>query len=76
MESVLYKNILKILFLIISINTMAQDERAQLPLVLRNAYFGVSVGSINYDFGAMPFNAPAGYILDLSSFRTVAWRLP
>jgi hypothetical protein len=64
MESVLYKNILKILFLIISINTMAQDERAQLPLVLRNAYFGVSVGSINYDFGAMPFNAPAGYILN------------
>ena len=46
-----------------SVLVLAQDERAQLPLALRNAYFGVSVGSINYDFAAMPFPAPPGYSL-------------
>ena len=49
-----------------SLSAIAQDERAQLPLALRNAYFGVSVGSINYDFGAAQFQAPAGY-----NFRSV-----
>ncbi len=37
---------------------LAQDERAQLPLALRNAYFGVSVGSIDYDFGKDQFMNP------------------
>jgi len=49
------KNFFPILILFFSLNIMAQDERAQLPLALRNAYFGVSIGSINYDFGATQF---------------------
>ena len=44
-----------ILFFVVSFEIKAQDERAQLPLVLQNAYFGVSVGSINYDFSASQF---------------------
>ena len=54
------------LFITLLINSrivLAQDERAQLPLALRNAYFGVSIGSINYDFASMPFQAPPGYSL-------------
>lgn len=75
MKSVFLKCILPVLFLLFSYNVMAQDERAQLPLALRNAYFGVSVGSINYDFGAMPFNAPAGYILNSVKVNHSAVRL-
>ena len=56
-----YKFSLIFLFLINSILTNAQDERAQLPLALKNAYFGVSIGSIDYDFGAAQFQAPLGY---------------
>jgi hypothetical protein len=53
------------IFLLINFSAaFAQDERAQLPLALRNAYFGVSVGSINYDFDANQFQAPAGYKFD------------
>lgn len=69
------KIILSILFVILSFHSMAQDERAQLPLALRNAYFGVSVGSINYDFGAMPFNAPSGYVLSSVVVKHPAVRL-
>lgn len=59
-----FKIVLPVLFLVFSFHATAQDERAQLPLALRNAYFGVSIGSINYDFASMPFNAPAGYTLN------------
>ena len=59
-----FKIVLSVLFLVFSFHATAQDERAQLPLALRNAYFGVSIGSINYDFASMPFNAPAGYTLN------------
>ena len=67
MKSVFYKNVLKVLLLMISINMMAQDELAQLPLALRNAYFGVSVGSIDYDFGAAQFINPDPSIYKLNS---------
>lgn len=66
------------LFLLLAINsitTFAQDERAQLPLALRNAYFGVSVGSINYDFGAAQFQAPAGYTFNSVTVNHAAVRL-
>jgi len=62
MKSLSLKIILSVLVLMNTFNTMAQDERAQLPLALRNAYFGVSVGSINYDFGLAQFNVPTGYV--------------
>lgn len=55
------KIVVSILIIIFSFNIQAQDERAQLPLALRNAYFGVSIGSINYDFNGDQFQAPAGY---------------
>ena len=58
------KIFLSLFFVLISLYSFAQDERAQLPKVLQNAYFGVSVGSINYDFASMPFNAPSGYTLN------------
>ena len=58
MNSVSLKISLLILIITFSINVMGQDERAQLPVALRNAYFGISVGSINYDFGATQFINP------------------
>ncbi|MDR3651966.1 MAG: acyloxyacyl hydrolase [Paludibacter sp.] len=58
-----------------SISTFAQDDRAQLPLALRNAYFGVNIGSINYDFGAAQFQAPAGYMLNNVVVNHAAVRL-
>jgi len=63
MKSSVFKISLFFLLVINSISVFAQDDRAQLPLALRNAYFGVSIGSINYDFGASQFmaHAPAGY---------------
>ena len=61
MKSFSLKIILSVLVLLNIFNAAAQDERAQLPLALRNAYFGVSVGSINYDFGAGSFLPHAGY---------------
>jgi hypothetical protein len=57
------------------VSSFAQDERAQLPLALRNAYFGVSVGSINYDFGAAQFQAPANYIFKSVDVNHPAVRL-
>ena len=56
------KFLFSILLVVVSFEIKAQDERAQLPLALRNAYFGVSVGSINYDFGAMSFLPHTGYV--------------
>jgi len=41
-----------LIFLICSYTVYAQDERVNLPGVLKNAYFGINVGYINYDFGA------------------------
>jgi len=61
------KNFFPILILFFSLNIMAQDERAQLPLALRNAYFGVSIGSINYDFGATQFINPNPSIYKFNS---------
>jgi len=55
------KFLFTILLIVVPFEIKAQDERAQLPLALQNAYFGVSVGSINYDFGVNQFQAPAGY---------------
>lgn len=39
----------------------SQDERAQLPAGLRNAYFGVSVGSIDYNFSQSQVRPAPGY---------------
>ena len=62
MKLTVSKFILICFLFIFSESNFAQDERAQLPLALRNAYFGVSIGSINYDFGAAHFRgAPNGY---------------
>lgn len=58
MKFISLKIVFPILFLIMSLTATAQDDRAQLPLVLKNAYFGVSVGSINYDFGESQFVNP------------------
>lgn len=63
MKIVSVKTFLICVFIISSNLILAQDERAQLPILLRNAYFGVSIGSINYDFGANEFQAHVGYIL-------------
>ena len=62
MKSFFHSIIVTILFVLLSFEVMAQDERAQLPLALKNAYFGVSIGSIDYDFNAFQFQAPAGYV--------------
>lgn len=42
-------------FLLLSISSylVAQDDRAQIPDVLQNAYFEVNVGYINYPFGQL-----------------------
>lgn len=63
--------------LLIGISTVfAQDERAQLPAILKNAYFGVNVGSINYDFGAEQFkNAPSNYNFESVKVNHAAVRL-
>ena len=66
---------LYIFLFINSITVLAQDERAQLPAVLKNAYFGVSVGSINYDFGASQFQAPEGYKFNSVTVNHPAVRL-
>lgn len=66
------------LIFVLSINLVsafAQDERAQLPGVLRNAYFGVSIGSINYDFGASQFPILDGYKLKSVDVNHPAVRL-
>lgn len=72
-----FKISLFFLFVINSVSTIAQDDRAQLPLALRNAYFGVSIGSINYDFGASQFmaHAPAGYTFNSVDVNHPAVRL-
>jgi len=69
------KFLFAILFIVVSFEIKAQDERAQLPLVLQNAYFGVSVGSINYDFSASQFQAPAGYKFNSVTVNHTAVRL-
>jgi len=40
------------LFIVNSHGTIAQDERTQYPIGLRNAYFGVNIGYINYPFSS------------------------
>ncbi|MDD4971766.1 MAG: acyloxyacyl hydrolase [Paludibacter sp.] len=75
MRTLYLKIILSVLVLLNTFNALAQDERAQLPLALRNAYFGVSIGSINYDFGAAQFQAPAGYTLNNVVVNHTAVRL-
>jgi hypothetical protein len=77
MRSSVFKVSLFFLLVINSLSAFAQDERAQLPLALRNAYFGVSVGSINYDFGASQFmaHAPAGYTFNSTDVNHPAVRL-
>jgi hypothetical protein len=39
----------------------SQDERAQLPAGLRNAYFGVNIGSIDYNFSQSQVRSASGY---------------
>lgn len=70
-----FKFSLFFILLINSVSIIAQDERAQLPLALRNAYFGVSVGSINYDFGIEQFKAPVGYTFNNVVVNHAAVRL-
>lgn len=70
-----FKFSLFFLFLTNVFSTFAQDERAQLPLALQKAYFGVSIGSINYDFGASQFQAPPGYTFNHVQVNHTAVRL-
>ena len=42
--------------LFFSVLTLAQDQRAQYPKVLSNAYFGLDIGYINYPFGNQHLN--------------------
>jgi len=62
-----------LLILIYSSSLSAQDERVNLPGVLKNAYFGVNIGYINYDFGASQL--PAGYVLNSVKVNHPAVRL-
>lgn len=55
--------------------TKAQDERSQLPGILKHAYFGVNVGLINYNFGANQFQAPSGYNFQKVELNPAAVRL-
>jgi hypothetical protein len=48
-------------FLSISTLLFSQDERAQLPAGLRNSYFGVSVGSIDYNFSQSQVRPATGF---------------
>lgn len=48
-------------FLCFSSTLFSQDERAQLPAGLRNAYFGASVGAIDYDFSQAQIRTAPGY---------------
>lgn len=62
MKTPLLKICLFLILTTVSISTSAQDSRAQLPLVLRNAYTEVNIGYINYPFSFTQFatNVP-GY---------------
>ena len=51
----------------------AQDERAQIPTILRNAYFEINVGSINYNFGQASLQS--GYTLNSVKVPHAAVRL-
>ena len=53
----------------------AQDNRAQLPKIMQNAYFDVNIGSINYAFDATQFNQNLGYKFTSSSIPHVGVRL-
>ncbi len=46
------KTIIFIAFLFLTLPAVSQDERAQLPLLLRKSYTEVNIGSINYPFTA------------------------
>ena len=64
-----------LLLLFIPFSIFSQDERAQLPGILKNAYFGVSVGSINYDFGKDQFQTLPGYKYNKVTVNHTAVRL-
>lgn len=36
----------------VSLNVAAQDDRSQYPPILKNSYFGVNIGRINYNFSS------------------------
>ncbi len=58
------KQLTVILFIFSSFNIFAQDERIKLPLALKNSFFEVNIGAINYDFGASQFlGASQGYTI-------------
>lgn len=48
----LYLIFLEILLLLNSVRGFAQDRRVQYPAILKNSFFGVSIGSINYPFSS------------------------
>ncbi len=69
-----------IIFLLIgSISLLAQDKRTQYPPGLRNAYFGVNIGYINYDFTIEqlePGNTVESIHVPHTSVRIVLYGLP
>ena len=59
--------------LIISGAASAQDDRSQIPPVLKNSYFEVNVGYINYPFGAGSLES--GYTLESVTIPHTAVRI-
>lgn len=61
-------------FLISALSPLfAQDNRAQIPKILSNAFFEINIGSINYDFGQK--NMEPGYNLESVKIPHAAVRL-
>jgi opacity protein-like surface antigen len=61
-KQVLPKIMLPLVMVIISWPARAQDDRSQIPPVLKNSYFEVNIGYINYPFGAG--NLESGYTFE------------
>ena len=55
------KQVLFLILIVPFIPLMAQDDRAQVPSYMQNAYFEVNIGSINYPFSQAQLEA--GYSL-------------
>jgi len=65
--------LLGIFFLLQCFTIAAQDKRTQYPAGLKNAYFGVNIGSINYPFSAAQLEP--GFTVDAVSVPHTAVRI-
>lgn len=75
-KQVLILALLPVFFLLASQTLLAQDERSQIPLLLQRSYFEVTLGSINYPFGAEqlePGYNLVGVTVPHTAVRLVLW---